>query len=189
MRNFQNYKILAAAIIASVPAMAAEDHRELGAHAHGHGKLNIVIEGKRVSMELEVPGADIVGFEHEASTSEQKATVEKAKATLADALSIFKFPAEAKCKLAEANVAIAEEEHEPGKAEAKEAEAEAHHSEFRVTYAIDCGAPDKLTGIDFKYFDAFSGAQELDVSLVTEKGQSQFEVTREQPTLKLGEIG
>ncbi|WP_088346838.1 MULTISPECIES: DUF2796 domain-containing protein [Rhodomicrobium] len=195
-----NYRLLAAAIIASVPAMAAEEHRELGPHEHGHGRLNIVIEGKRVSMELEVPGADIVGFEHEASTTEQKATVTKAKATLADALKIFKFPAAAHCKLADAKVAIqAEDEHENEHeaAEAKDgdkAEGEAeggehHHSEFHVTYAIDCGAPEKLTGIDFKYFDHFAGAQELDINLVTAKGQTHYEVTRDKPNLKLGEIG
>ena len=51
-------------------------------HVHGHGTLNIAIEDKRVSMELEVPGMDIVGFEHAPSTDDQKAAVEKAKARL-----------------------------------------------------------------------------------------------------------
>ena len=183
----RKYFIIAAALAASLPAIAAEEQRELGAHEHGHGKLNIAIEGNRVSMELEVPGADIVGFEHEATTPEQKATVEKAKATLSDALAVFKLPAAAGCKLAEAKVAVqAEDEHEHA-AEAKEdakpdgAKEEEHHSEFRATYAIDCASPAKLTGIEFKYFDLFAGAQELDVNLVTPKGQTSYEVTRGAP--------
>ena len=98
----RTHLIIAAALAVSLPAIAAEEHRELGPHEHGHGKLNIAIEGNRVSMELEVPGADIVGFEHEASTPDQKAAVEKAKATLSDALAVFKLPAGAGCKLAEA---------------------------------------------------------------------------------------
>ncbi len=186
--------IIAAALAASLPAIAAEEHRELGPHEHGHGKLNIAIEGNRVSMELEVPGADIVGFEHEASTPEQKAAVEKAKATLGNALAVFKLPAAAGCKLAEAQVAVkAEDEHaaEGQKAEAKPGGAKEGegHSEFHVTYAIDCASPAKLTAIEFKYFDLFANAQELDVNLVTPKGQTSYEVTRGAPKLELGEVG
>jgi hypothetical protein len=187
---------VAAAFIASIPALTAEEHRELGPHEHGHGRLNIAIEGKRVSMELQVPGADIVGFEHEASTPEQKAAIEKAKATLGDALTIFQLPAGAGCALADARVAIEAESHghEHEEADHEEAtghedEEEHHHSEFHVTYALDCSAPEKLTGIEFKYFDAFAGAQELDINVVTEKGQTHYEVRRGQPKLELGEIG
>ena len=192
----RKYFIIAAALAASLPAIAAEEQRELGAHEHGHGKLNIAIEGNRVSMELEVPGADIVGFEHEASTPEQKATVEKAKVTLSDALGVFKLPAAAGCKLVEAKVAVqAGDEHEH-EAEAKKEDAkpdgakeEENHSEFHATYAIDCASPAKLTGIEFNYFSLFAGAQELDVNLVTPKGQTSYEVTREAPRLELGEVG
>jgi hypothetical protein len=194
MHKFHIISAVAAAFICT-SALAAEETRELGPHEHGHGRLNIAIEGKRVSMELEVPGADIAGFEHEASTPEQKAVVEKAKATLADALSIFKLPAAAGCTLADAQVAThAEDEHEHGhehedEAGGQEKAGEQHHSEFHAAYAIDCAAPEKLTGIDFGYFDAFAGALELDISLVTPKGQYHYEVTREQPRLQLGEIG
>lgn len=198
MQKFHFIAAAAGAVIAGLCAVAAEEHRELGPHEHGHGRLNIAIEGKRLSMELEVPGVDIVGFEHEASTSEQKAAIEKAKATLGDALSIFKLPAAAGCRLADAKVAIqAEDEHEHADAEHKdeakhdgeEEEEKHHHSEFHVAYALDCATPAQITGIDFKYFDAFAGAQELDINLVTEKGQSHYEVTRAQPTLKFGEMG
>jgi hypothetical protein len=189
----RKYVIIAAALAASLPAIAAEEHRELGPHEHGHGKLNIAIEGNRVSMELEVPGADIVGFEHEASTPDQKAAVEKAKVTLSDALAVFKLPAGAGCKLAEAKVEVkAEDEHEHAEKKVEDTPEDAkeeHHSEFHVTYAIDCTSPAKLTGIEFKYFELFAGAQELDVNLVTPKGQTSYEVTREQPRLQLGEVG
>src|SRR3990172_13326550 len=75
-----------AAALAATPARAEEAKRELGAHEHGHGTLNIAIENARVSMELEAPGMDIVGFEYAASTDDQKAAVAKAKAELAKPL-------------------------------------------------------------------------------------------------------
>jgi len=186
---------IAAMLAAGLPVMAAEEHRELGPHEHGVGRLNIAIEGKRISMELEVPGADIVGFEHEASTKEQKAAVKKAKSTLEGVLNVFKLPAEAKCKLAEAKVKIEAEDHDHDEAGDKsqashdEKEEGGHHSQFHATYAIDCAAPEKVTGIDFKYFGLFPEARKLDINLATEKGQSHYEVPREQPQLKFGEIG
>ena len=96
---------LAAISLLTTAARAEEEHRELGPHVHGHGTLNIAIEDKRVSMELEVPGMDIVGFEHAASTDDQKAAVEKAKARLEKPLGVFSLPAAAGCTVAEAKVA------------------------------------------------------------------------------------
>jgi Protein of unknown function (DUF2796) len=193
MQKFHLITVAAAVVVASASALAAEEHRELGPHEHGHGRLNIAIEGKRVSMELQAPGADIVGFEHEASTPEQKAALAKAKATLADALSVFRLPEGAGCKVANASVAIQaedahEHEHDAANKEADE-HGEHHHSEFHVQYALDCATPNKLTNIEFKYFDLFAGAQELDINLVTDKAQNHYEVKRGQPKLDLGEIG
>lgn len=191
-------------VAAAVPSLSEEAHRELGPHVHGHGTLNIAVENTRVSIELEAPGMDIVGFEHEASSTDQKAALAKAKAQLGDPLSLFKVPAAAECKLAEAKTEIeTEDEHEHGHdhaAEKGDEKAEhdhdghddghdhddhAGHTAFHVTYAIDCAKPANLTSITFDYFKAFAGAKELDVSVVTAKAQSQFEVTREKPVLDL----
>ena len=57
--------------VASTGAIAEETRRELDAHQHGHGSLTIAIEGGQVQMALEVPGADIVGFEHAAEVSNE----------------------------------------------------------------------------------------------------------------------
>ncbi len=37
----------------------------------------------------------------------------------------------------------------------------------------------------FEYFNVFAGAQELDVSVVSPKGQSSYEVKRDKPSLDL----
>ncbi|MGI9423429.1 MAG: ZrgA family zinc uptake protein, partial [Hyphomicrobiaceae bacterium] len=65
--------IASCACIPLVGALAAdEQHRQLGAHEHGHGAFNVAIDGRRVSMELEAPGADIVAFEHKPTTKRQE---------------------------------------------------------------------------------------------------------------------
>ncbi len=105
------------------------------------------------------------------------------------------MPAQARCKLTSAKVELEGEEdsahHEEkhaGHDEEKHAghdeekhgehEGEAIHSEFRVAYAFDCANVAALTQIGFPYFKAFPNAQELDVTLITGKGQKTYEVDR-----------
>jgi len=202
MRIDITFALAALAVVSLAASVGAEEeHRELGPHVHGHGTLDIAVEKKRVAMELEVPGMDIVGFEHEASTDEQQAMVEKAKAELSKPLSLFKLPASAGCAVKEAKVALeaedhdhegeehhdAKEEHEEhADAGHDEDEHEGHHNAFHVTYALECANPTELTSISFDYFKAFAGAQSLTVNVVTAKAQSSYEVARDKPELDLG---
>ncbi len=189
MRFSQKAFVFAGVVTCVAFSASAEEHRQLGAHVHGHGRLNIAIEGKTVSIELEVPGADIAGFEHEASTPAQKAEIEKAKEKLADGLSLFTPASAANCTQKSATVSIEaehgdEHEHhsEGGEAEGEESH---HHSEFHAEYAFECGSPDRLTSMSFDYFKAFPAAQELDMSLISPKGQSSYGVKRDKPALDL----
>ena len=194
--------LAALALAATAPALArADEHRELGPHVHGHGNLNIAVEDKRVSMELEVPGMDIVGFEHDATTDDQKAAMEKAKAQLAQPLAVFKLPAAAGCTVADAKVAVEAEHHHDGdadedhdhdhdKAAGEDHDHDEHegHKEFHVTYALDCAKPASITAIDFDYFKLFAGAHDLTVNIVTAKAQNTYNVTRDAPSLDLAGI-
>lgn len=185
-------------VILGLTAAQAEEKRQLGAHEHGHGKLDIAVEGNKVSMILEVPGADIVGFEHEAKSQKDKDAVAAAKKKLADAIALFGPAPAAGCKQASAKVELetgAEdhdgEKHEHGKkhehakgAEKKEVEHE-RHTEFHATYVLTCAKPAGLTTMAFKYFEVFPGAQELEIQLIAPKGQSKYEATRKSPTVTL----
>jgi hypothetical protein len=145
-----------------------------------------------MSMELEVPGADIVGFEHEPSTAEQRAALADAKARLANATLLFAPEPKAGCKLEQAKVSTeAGHEHEhdqdrgnKGGASSHEKE-EAKHSEFHGEYTFVCASPSRLTSMTFDYFKEFPNAQELDIAVVSPKGQSSFEVKRDKPSLDL----
>jgi hypothetical protein len=198
----RTWGFLAAGIgLAAAAGVVEAQERQLGPHEHGRGTLNIALEGSRLSMELEAPGMDIVGFEHEAKTAKQKSAVEAAKKQLAAPQRLFELPAAAGCALKDAKVAIEAEDHdhehgedakdhdakgEAGKDQDAKEHAEHEHSAFRAEYAFDCRAPASLTTIGFGYFKAFTGAQKLDVTVVTPKQQNKFEVSRAKPSLDLG---
>ncbi|MBZ9898161.1 DUF2796 domain-containing protein [Mesorhizobium sp. BR1-1-6] len=166
-------------------AHAEEDRRELGPHVHGHGTLAIAFEANNVQMELAAPGMDIVGFEHEAETAEQKSAVETALADLKEPLKLFALPDSAGCTVTSADVKVVAEEHEDHhtKVEAGEAagseEHEAHHTEFRATYALACVDTAQASWLDFPFFDRFAGSGKLGVTVVDANGQTAFEVSRE----------
>jgi hypothetical protein len=196
-----------------VPASALAEgkaHRELGAHEHGHGSFNIAIDGGRLVMELQAPGADIVGFEHKASTKAQRQAVAKAKKALGQLDKVVVLPAAAGCKLEDVKVELHIEDaahggshgeakaknkksghdhhHGHGHSHGKKGEADNTHSEFHATYALTCAAPDKIAEISFPYFKNFKGARELDVNVVGASAQKNFEVTRSNAKIALGGV-
>jgi hypothetical protein len=178
--------IAGTASLACAAMVQAEDHRELRPHQHGHGELNIAVEGNIVKMDLEVPGDDIVGFEHAPSTAEEKSLAESAKVKLAAPFALFTVPAAAKCSVTEAKVTIQEEKHDPGEESEKETNGKiAHHDEFFVEYALECKSASDVKSLKFAYFDSFRGAQALTVNVITPKGQSKFEATRDSPNIDL----
>jgi hypothetical protein len=181
------------AIVAVQPAAAEERHRELGPHVHGRGTLNIAMEGNTVTMELEAPGMDIAGFEHVAKTRRDKAALEKAKGQLAAPLALIKLPAAAGCRVTDAKVAveIGEHDHDSKEVAAKDTEGDKApakhegHSEFHAEYTLECASASNITAIEFGYFHTFAGAEKLDVNVITPKGQSKFEATRDKPSISL----
>ena len=198
------------ALLAAVPALA-EDTRQLGAHEHGVGALDIAIEGTTVAMALRAPGADIVGFEYAAKSEADRAAVDAAVATLARPLDLFVLPAAAECSVTQARAALetedAHDDHHEDHAshdghEAHEDHAshdhddhahdehhahgeEATHSEFHADYTLTCADPSALTEIGFAYFETFENARELEVQIVTGSGAQAFEVMRDAPALDL----
>lgn len=194
--------------------LAAQEHRETGAHEHGVGQLDIAVEGSEIAMELRAPGADIVGFEHMAESAEDRAAVEKSIALLEHPLDLFAFPAAAGCAVTTAHAALATEEHDHEEAhdaheehaegaahadrdEGHETHAETHdahddheedhalHSEFHADYSLTCANPAAIDRIDFPYFATFPNARELEVQLISDKGSAGFEVERGAPVLDL----
>ena len=160
--------------VGSIALAADTKHREAGAHAHGHGKVNVAIEGKKLLVEMEAPGADIVGFEHEAKTADEKAAIEKATADLKNTDNVIELPTAANCKASKSEVEL---HQEPGGDE---------HGEFHVTYEFQCGNIGQLSKITFRYFERFKNAEELETSVITSKGAKKFEATPKSPTIQLG---
>ena len=187
-------------LIAAFPAIA-ENARELDAHKHGVGTLNIAIDGTTVAMAFEAPGADIVGFEYAAESGADLAAIDAAVSTLGAPLDLFVMSDAANCSLVDAQAALEgedghddhdEEDHNELAEEGSDDRGdddhadEAVHTEFHAKYTLTCDKPDALTEIKFTYFDAFPNAKEVEVQIITTSDAQAFEVRRDAPVLDLG---
>lgn len=105
---------LALVALLSAASGLAEENRQLDAHEHGVGKLNIAVDGTTVAMEFHAPGADIVGFEYEAESEKDLAAIDAAIVTLSAPLDLFVMPAGAACSVTEAHAALESEEAHAG---------------------------------------------------------------------------
>ena len=112
-RRMRPATALAATLLAGA-AFAASDgeHREHEAHEHGHGTLDIVVEGEELVIELRIPAVNVVGFEHAPKDDAEREAVRQALVPFGDATSMFVLSAEADCEVEEAEAAISSMEHE-----------------------------------------------------------------------------
>lgn len=130
------------ALVTAFPAFA-QDTRELDAHEHGVGTLNIAIEGTTVAMAFEAPGADIVGFEYAAESEADLAAIATAVITLGAPLDLFIMPDAARCFVVEATAELeGEDEHDDHSEEHHDEHAEEKHDDDHDEHAHDAHAED-----------------------------------------------
>ncbi|SNS93317.1 DUF2796 domain-containing protein [Tropicimonas sediminicola] len=187
--------LIAGALICAAPTAIAQQ-RQLDAHEHGAGTLDLARSGNILEFELRAPGADIVGFEHAATSEEDKMAVAAAIEMLSKPETILALSDAAGCEPQEATailVAMSDEhEDEAGMLEHDEhdehddhEEAAAGHTEFHAHAIYTCSNPEALDRIDLPYFGHFPNARELEVQAVSDKGGFGAEVVRDQPVLQL----
>jgi hypothetical protein len=171
----------------------AEETRQVDKHEHGVGELNIAIQSNTMVLEFMIPGADVVGFEHEAKSEQDKATVSAALTKFDDYNNIFIIPTNSKCILISSKINInQEDEHDEhdehddhdGHDDHDEHQEEAHN-EFYAKYTFECGDIKSLDLLEFPYFETFSNSGELEVQFVSEIGSTSFEVEADSPIINI----
>ena len=191
----------AMAVMLLATTASAEEKRGAEAHEHGHGEFRMAIEDDHATIEIEVPAADIVGFEHAPSTAAQRAAMADAAAILSRPDILFAIPEGAGCAIGQVEIgfgATGGHRHEHGGEEhgdedekdhddhagddhaEDEHEGEETHSEVTAHYRLACENPAAIDRIEFGYFDAFPDAEELEVVVLSAAGQSAGEVERDE---------
>ena len=176
--------------------LPAEEQHSHDAHEHGHGQLNLALDGQQLLIEFQAPAADLVGFEKTATTAQEKQHYAKALARLRQGATLFTLPAEAACTLKEQQVgahadgetASGETSHQGHEEHDKHDQHEAHdesgHSDIHAEYHFECKEPQKLTSLAVTLFAAYPSLEKLSVQTILPDTPSSIELTPANPTLR-----
>ncbi|MCF5723105.1 DUF2796 domain-containing protein [Pseudomonas syringae] len=172
------------------------EHGSLGAHEHGVGRLNAVLDGQALELELDSPAMNLVGFEHLATTAADKAKVAAVRKQLENPVALFNLPKGAGCVVSsqELNSPLfgdkPEADHDDDDDhdhdhDAKGGEHHHDHSEIHAHYQFTCATPTALSNLDLtQVFKTFPATQKIQVQLIGPSGQQGVEATATAATLK-----
>ncbi|MFK3775759.1 DUF2796 domain-containing protein [Pseudomonas sp. NPDC089406] len=156
-------------------------HGTLGTHEHGVAKLNVVLDGNTLELELDSPAMNIVGFEHAASTDADKAKVAAARQLLEQPQKLFGLAQAAGCKDDAQELEsplFGDAAHADDDADAHEHEHGHQHTDVNAHYQFTCATPGKLTQLDLgPLFKTFPQTQKVNVQLIGPNGQKGVEAT------------
>lgn len=185
--------------------------RQRRKHSHGKGTLEIALERGMMSITLDIPAHDAVGFEHPPRTPEQEKAVRSAVSLLKNPDKLMSFPKAARCASvkkpqvrSEQFSALQKRKEEAVKPDDgtlktnKEAHKKKHkhkkghdhrneHSAFLVKLSVRCAEAKELKSVDVKVFQAFPRLGLLSTVVFSEKAQSVHDLTKNNATLSLPE--
>ncbi|MDX1609280.1 MAG: DUF2796 domain-containing protein [Halofilum sp. (in: g-proteobacteria)] len=180
---------------------AAAERRDRDAHVHGAAALDVAVLGDEVEIDLRSPAVNIVGFEHEPRTENQRARLTAALAALREGTELFALPG-ADCALREARVRRAEgqsaddvdlghDDRGQGEDHADAADGHGHeqdedqsaaHSEIRAHYRFRCAG--RVRAVRVALFERFPGTGSVRVQYLTGDLQGARTLTPDAATLR-----
>ena len=169
-------------------------------HQHGVGELSMVIENKAIEIEIRLPGADVLGFEHAPETKNDSAKLSKVTNFFEKPKEWLSLPNKAKCKLAKLSVTFGSENnlHEEHHHNHDDHDHDSHHSEHEGknkkdneeshremigSFRYECSKPKALTKVQLTIFEHFPSIVKMNYIAVGNK-QSQGSLTKEKNEIK-----
>jgi len=160
-----------AAVAFVLPAAAAER-----AHVHGAARLDVAVEARRITLQLDTPLDNLLGFERAPRTAAERQQADAAVARLKDAATLFRIDPAAGCTLARVELnSAALKLGTPDAADA--ADAKAGHADLEGGFEFACQAGAKAAYIDTALF-AFAPLRQVDVQVAAPAGQFKRTLTR-----------
>jgi hypothetical protein len=164
-------------------------------HQHGAASLSIALDGGSLSIRLEAPAIDLLGFEHAPENATETRKVQEIQRLLAAGRGVSQLPADAGCTLkrekvttppwaiAGTNPASASTPTKPDEHDHDHDHDE--HGDYDAEYEYACTAPGKLAYVDILLRQHLPAATRLRIYLVTASQQTVRELARGQSRIAL----
>ena len=157
-------------LLALLAALALPAHAQ---HAHGEGKLDVVIDKDSIAINLELPLDAAVGFERAPKNEREKAALAAAEKIFGDAALFVPTPA-ANCKPQAPKVVMPAYGAKAGADD---------HGDIDASYTFRCANPAALKGIETGIFKQFKRLYRLEAQRVGPAGQGKQRLTPKRPSI------
>jgi hypothetical protein len=135
------------------------------AHEHGVARLDVAVAANGVSIELDTPLDNLLGFERAPRTDAERDKVQAAVARLRDGAALFRIDPAAGCTLASVDLLSAP--LQLGRASATTGD----HGDLEGSYQFTCKAGARAGFVEVGLFEAFAGLKRVDLQVATPRGQ------------------
>lgn len=188
---------------------AAQERIEHQGHQHGSALIQIALQGSALNVILTSPSANLLGFEHAATSEQELQTLAQLKRDFAQDLSLLSFNSQAGCKVNQISVEQTFEEHEhhddeghdehhddkehnkhhdsEGHNEASEAETTDNpavvHSEIVAQWRFHCNQPERFKTLQSQLFAKYPTLEKISVEFISDSRQSGATLTAKQPSI------
>ncbi len=153
----------------TLPAVAGE----AAAHVHGVASLQVAIDGSSVTLTLESPLDNLLGFEHAARSEQERATVRAMRERLEQVESLFVPSPAARCQAVSVRL-------ESPVLQTGSRPANGGHADLDGEFVFHCQNPGELHALEVTMFRSFPNLQRLDVQVASPRGQSAARLSPQQ---------
>jgi len=183
---------LLAAATTPYPSLA-DEFVQKGVHEHGRATLTLAVDGAALTITLEAPAANVVGFEHPPKTADESAAVIAARRLLNDPGQLFAFPPAAACRTQGIEVtapywaAADGASTRPGTsaAAARREPGADMHSDYDATYRFRCANPPALAFVDALVVTRLRQIHDVRALIATESIQTEQMLSVDRVRVKL----
>lgn len=177
-RKLQVYAMMMSVFSLSAPALAQSPFTArpatpvLSAHVHGVAHLAMAVDGQTLVMELEMPLANLVGFEHKPANDLEEKAFSRASQTMAQADKLFEWNAAAHCTVTSVEIEMPTFEH-------------GGHEDVDARYQYICQSAAELQSLEVKLFNIFDHVVTLKATYLDEETQVAKTLTPADPIFSL----
>lgn len=150
------------------------------AHVHGLMRLDVAIDAKTFTVQVEAPLDSLLGFEHRPRTAAQKQAADTMLKKMNDGATLIRPDLAASCKPIKVTI-----ESEVLRSTNLAGGKDDDHADLDGRFEFTCEQPDKLTLIEIGFFDAFKRIQKIEVQVAGPKGQFKQTLKRPDKMLRL----
>ena len=158
---------------------ACAAHVASQAHVHGVARLDIAVDANQITLQLESPLDNLLGFERAPRTDAERRQTDALLARLRTADTMFRIDPAAGCTLA--RVTLTSAALKLGDA----APGEEGHADLDADVNFNCTDAAKARSIDVALFDVAARLQRLEVQVATPQGQFRRDLARPDRRIRL----